>query len=305
MQLLKDREKGRVGGILTLGTFDGVHRGHKALLEASKAWAKEIDTFVEVWLYEPHPRTIVRGETLPLLTTLEEKIALLEESNVEITRVVSFTSHLASLSAVDFLNEWILSLACPKGVVLGYDHRFGKGREGSADMLRNHGIPVREVAPVMENSVPISSSHIRQLLGAGAVSEAQNLLGYPYSVGGTVRLGRREARHLGTPTANILWPIQKVRLPAGVYVGWAVLNPAHSLPAREGIPALIYLPPEGDLEVHLLSAEGDFYGSYIRVGFLEKLRSYREFQDRKSLIEQIELDLNKSRDFFGMKKDVL
>lgn len=300
MHALYDRAPGPQGGILTLGTFDGVHRGHLTLIQACRQWAGELHTHTVVWIYHPHPRTVLRGEVVPLLTTLPERMALLKAADVEVLRVISFSRELASLSAEVFVAEWIRALEAPGGVVLGYDHRFGRGREGSAQLLQQMGLPVREVPPVVIEGQPVSSSRIRQLLQKGAVAEAASLLGYPYTVGGKVVEGRQEARRLGTPTANLPWPEEKVRPAAGIYVGWAAVEPTHVLPVVQGLPALLYLPPAGPLEVHLLTEQRTLYEKELRVSFLRQLRSHQLFSDDSSLKAQVEADVAEARRYFGL-----
>lgn len=301
MWVLRDKAPGSTGGVLTLGTFDGVHQGHKALLQACLAAAQSLHTHVEVWIYHPHPRTILRGESVPLLTTLAERLYLLEQAGVEGVRVVSFTAQLGQLSAEAFIREWIETLAQPKEVILGYDHRFGRAREGSAQLLKDRGIPVVEVPPYLWEGSPISSSRIRAALSAGAVEEAQRLLGYPYTVGGYVRRGQQVARTLGTPTANLPWPAEKVRLPAGIYVGWAHIEPLMDAPVGAGEPALLYLSPAGELEVHLLhGVSSELYERPLRVSFLRYLRPHQAFSDLAALQAQVQEDLRQARRFFGM-----
>lgn len=301
MEVLHDRSAGPAGGVLTLGTFDGVHQGHVALLQACLAAAQSLHTHVEVWIYHPHPRTVLRGVSVPLLTTLEERLYLLAHAGVGVVRIVSFTTQLSQLSAEAFVREWIEGLAQPKQVVLGYDHRFGRAREGSALFLRQQGIPVGEVPPHLWEGSPVSSSRIREKLSVGAVEEAQQLLGYPYTVGGRVRRGQQVARKLGTPTANLPWPAEKVRPPAGIYVGWARIDPPEVSPVRAGEPALLYLPPMGDLEVHLLmGAPEELYEHQLRVSFLRCLRPHRAFSEPEALHAQVQEDLLQARQFFGL-----
>ncbi|MCX7607210.1 MAG: hypothetical protein N2170_08110, partial [Bacteroidia bacterium] len=121
MRFLWGREPGSRGGIVSLGTFDGVHQGHIALLRASQAWARELHTYVEIWVYHPHPRTILRQEEVPLITTLEERSFLLEEYGVEVLRVIQFSRDLSLVPAEAFVQEWLVRSADPRGVVLGYD----------------------------------------------------------------------------------------------------------------------------------------------------------------------------------------
>ncbi len=300
MEVFHDKAPGPTGGVLTLGTFDGVHLGHKALLEACLNAAHELQTHVEVWVYLPHPRSVLRGEAVPLLTTLEERLSLLAQAGVKVVRMISFTPQLAQLSAEEFVRSWIEALARPKQVILGYDHRFGRAREGSAQLLERRGLSVAEVQPYMWEGAPVSSSRVREKLILGAMEEAQGLLGYPYTVGGRVRRGQQLARQLGTPTANLPWPSEKVRPPAGSYAGRVQVEPLAALPVSEGHPALLYLPPEGDLEVHLLTTSADLYGRFLRVSFIRYLRPHQSFRELEALQWQVQEDLRQAKQFFGL-----
>nr|BAL57456.1 riboflavin kinase/FMN adenylyltransferase [uncultured Bacteroidetes bacterium] len=152
------------------------------------------------------------------------------------------------------------------------------------------GLAVREVPPLTVGEEPVSSSRIRAQIQAGKVAEAMHLLGRPYGVEGVVREGRKLARTLGVPTANLPWPQDKARPPAGSYAGWAyVPSPT---------PALLYLPPEGDLEVHLLGEEKSLYGETLKAAFLEQIRLYRPFSDLREAQEWIHRDVEAARAYF-------
>lgn len=286
-----------------MGVFDGVHKGHQHLLKACKEWAEEVGTFTEVWLYHPHPRMVLHGIQVPVLTTLEERIALLKKEGVSVVRIIPFTRELSLLSGKRYIEEWIRAVSAPCGVVLGYDHRFGKERGGSTHLLREEGFAVKEVAAFEWEGAPVSSSRVRRLLAEGAVSKAVELLGYPFLLQGVVRPGRQEARRLGVPTANIPYPPEKLRLPAGIYVGWTQVGNYHDLPVRRGIPSLLYLPPEGDLEVHLLEGqkEGEsLYGKSLSIGILDRLRPHETFDDAHTLFLQIQADVEAAKAYFSL-----
>jgi len=293
MQVVHDRQAGPRGGILTLGTFDGVHRGHQALLRVARSRAQALGTFVEVWLYHPHPRQVLRGETVPLLTLLPERLHLLEGQGVAVVRVISFTPEIAALPAEVYVTDWLQDLSAPKELVLGYDHHFGRGRAGDATFLRRYGLQVEEVPPLLEGGQPVSSSRIRRLIQAGAVTEAAQLLGRPYFVEGRVEMGRQVARQLGTPTANLPWPAEKALPPPGVYAGQAHVGKSY--------PAMLYLSPQGLLEAHLLGWEGPaLYGKTLRVDIVAFLRSHQEGLSEKAMQRQIAEDLRQVRAYWGL-----
>ncbi len=296
MQVLYDRAEGLRGGVLTMGTFDGMHRGHIRLLQETQKWAQHENTFVEVWVYHPHPREILRGERVPLLTTLSERLRLLEEKGVEVVRVVSFTPMLARLSAEQFVSEWIQAVSAPVRLVLGYDHHFGQGREGDAAFLRARGLVVEEVSALSEEGLPISSSRIRRLIQEGQMEAAYWLLGYPYFIEGRVEVGRRVARNLGTPTANVPWPSEKVCPPPGVYAGKVFLLTE----GEAAWPALLYLSPQKLLEAHLLRWSGSsLYGTPIRVELWAFIRPHKEGLQESEMQAQIQEDLLRVQAYWG------
>ncbi|MEN3041356.1 MAG: riboflavin biosynthesis protein RibF [Bacteroidia bacterium] len=299
-----DRETKSQGGVLTMGVFDGIHRGHRHLLSTCLTIARRLDTFVEVWIFHPHPRSILRGIEVPALTTVEERIALLHELGVSRVRVITFTKQFSTLSAEEFVTEWIQTLAAPRAVVLGYDHRFGSERRGSSDLLRQMGLIVEEVPPYKEGGEPISSSRIRKLLAEGMVRAARVLLGYPFTITGIVRAGKGEARRLGIPTANIPYPMEKVRLAAGIYIGWVHIDPVPVMPREGGLPGLLYIPPAGDAEVHILDRTlPELYGRKLSVGFWEYLRPHKAFATPEELHAAISSDLEKAREHFRGVQD--
>ncbi len=284
--------------VLTLGTFDGVHRGHRHLLEIARQHAHALGVALHVWVYHPHPRSVLRREAVPLLTTLAERLALLEAVGVDAVRVVHFSEALAGLSAETFVREWLLALEEPHLVILGYDHHFGRGRAGNAALLRGLGLAVEEVAPYESEGAIVSSSRIRGLIAAGAVDAAARLLSYPYAIQGTVVAGRGLARQLGTPTANVSWPLEKVRPLAGVYAGRAWIGPLQPIQGA-GMPALLYLGVEGPLEVHLLDAEpGMLYDKPITVHFLDFMRPDEPGLSVQAVQTRIQQDLAQVRAYF-------
>ncbi|MCS6895970.1 MAG: riboflavin biosynthesis protein RibF [Bacteroidia bacterium] len=299
MAVYRDREAGPKGGVLTMGVFDGIHAGHKYLLNRCVSLASELQTFVEVWIFHPHPRSVLRDIQVPALTTIEERIALLHEAGVGSVRLISFTKAFSTLSAEEFIVEWIQTLSAPRAVVIGYDHRFGRDREGSAELLKAVGLHAEEISAYERDSGPVSSSQVRQLLMNGQIRSANELLGYPFTIRGVVRPGRGEARQLGVPTANIPYPESKVRVASGIYVGRVEMDFTDALPVRGGMPALLYVPPTGDAEVHILrEKQSDLYGRRLSVGFFEYLRPHQVFSTSEELREAILSDVQRAHEYF-------
>ena len=266
---------------VAIGTFDGVHRGHRAAIET----AKEAGSRSTVVTFEPHPR-LVLGYDVQLLTTLRRRIELLEEVGPDDILVLEFTNDLSQLEPEDFVAE-ILEPIGTKTVVAAEDFRFGQGRKGDIDLLRRLGIAVVDV-PLVEG---VSSSRIRELLSAGEMREAAALLGRPHELEGTVVSGDQRGGTLGFPTANLAAE-RHLLVPAfGIYAGAA-------LGGRAAISIGVnphYGGSERRIEAFLLDFEGDLYGQKLRIELWERLRDERAFESEEALIRQIALDVEAAR----------
>lgn len=266
---------------VAIGTFDGVHRGHRAAIEA----AKDAGLRSTVVTFDPHPR-LVLGYDVQLLTTLPRRIELIEEAGPDDVLVLEFTEELSRLEPEEFVAE-VLEPIGTKTVVAAGTFRFGRGRKGDVDLLRRLGIEVREV-PVVEG---VSSSRIRELLTEGRMREAAELLGRPHELEGTVVSGDQRGGTLGFPTANLAVD-PHVLVPAyGIYAGAA-------LDGRAAISIGVnphYAGSERRIEAFLLDFEGDLYGRELRIELWERLRDERAFGSEEDLIRQIALDVDATR----------
>jgi riboflavin kinase/FMN adenylyltransferase len=265
---------------VTIGTFDGVHRGHRRVIEAAKA----ADLPTTVVTFDPHPR-VVLGNQVELLTTLERRLELLGELGVE-TLVVPFTPELA-LSTPEEFAESILRPLGTKVVVAGANFRFGRGRSGDLETLGKLGFEVRPV-PLVEG---ISSSRIRQLLRAGEIEAAAGLLGRAPEVEGTVVSGDARGGTLGYPTANLSVPAELVVPAYGIYAGRAG---DHRAAISIGVNPH-YGGEERRVEAFLLDFEGDLYGRRVVLELWRRLRDERAFASEQELIEQIRRDVEAAR----------
>lgn len=292
------------GTVVTVGTFDGVHRGHWAVLEEIRRRAAATGRRSVLVTFHPHPLRIVRPEHAPqLLTTPVEKKEVLAESGLDYAVFLSFTSTLASYSPRRFVEEILLERLGVQELVIGYDHGFGRGRSGDAETLRRIGeelgFKVDVVGPVAAGEEPISSTRIRRSLSEGDVERAREGLGRPYSLRGLVVRGDGRGRTLGFPTANLqvvgggageklipLAGIYAVRgaLRSGIHPGALHLGPR---PTFRGSPPTI--------ELHLLDFEGDLYGEEIRVDFIRFLRPVRPFTTVAALVGQMREDVELAR----------
>ncbi|HET6657233.1 MAG TPA: riboflavin biosynthesis protein RibF [Gaiellaceae bacterium] len=266
---------------VAIGTFDGVHRGHRAAIEAANG-AGLRSTVVT---FDPHPR-LVLGYDVQLLTTLRRRLELIEEAGPDDVLVLEFTEELSRLEPEEFVAEILWPIGT-KAVVAANDFRFGRGRKGDVDLLRRLGIEVVDV-PLVEG---VSSSRIRELLAAGEMREAAALLGRPHELEGTVVSGDQRGGTLGFPTANLA-VAQHLLVPAfGIYAGAA-------LDGRAAVSIGVnphYGGSERRIEAFLLDFDGDLYGRELRIELWERLRDERAFESEEELIRQIALDVEATR----------
>jgi riboflavin kinase / FMN adenylyltransferase len=266
---------------VAIGTFDGVHRGHRAAIET----AKDAGLRSTVVTFDPHPR-LVLGYDVKLLTTLPRRIELIEEAGPDDVLVLEFTEELSRLEPEEFVAE-VLEPIGTKTVVAAGTFRFGRGRKGDVDLLRRLGMDVR-VVPVVEG---VSSSRTRELLTEGRMREAAELLGRPHELEGTVVSGDQRGGTLGFPTANLAVD-PHVLVPAyGIYAGAA-------LDGRAAISIGVnphYAGSERRIEAFLLDFEGDLYGRELRIELWERLRDERAFESEEDLIRQIAFDVDATR----------
>ena len=271
---------------IAIGTFDGVHRGHRAVIEAAKATGLRS----AVVTFRPHPR-LVLGYEVELLATFERRLELLEEAGPDDLLVVDFTVELSRLPPEDFVRRTLEPLGT-RVVVAGEGFRFGSGRRGDLDLLRRLGIDVRPVE-LLEG---ISSSRIRELLRGGDVGKAAALLGRPHEISGTVVAGDQRGGTLGFPTANLAVDPDLLVPAHGIYAGDAIVGPGirHRAAVSIGVNPH-YGGAERRIEAYLLDFEGDLYGRRIEVALWRWLRAERAFTNEAELVGQIAADVDATR----------
>jgi riboflavin kinase/FMN adenylyltransferase len=290
------------GTVLTVGTFDGVHRGHQRVLECIAQRGNEQGLSSVVVTFDPHPLEIVRKEAAPPLLTLSpEKIEVIAESGINYLAIVPFTKKLQRYDAAAFVDQILRQRFHVKHLVIGHDHGFGRGRAGDVEVLRRlgetRGFTVEVISAVDGiDGVPISSTMIRQAVAAGDLERAARLLGRPYSISGRVKGGDRRGRLLGFPTIKLGAPSpRKLLPPAGVY---AVRAQTHLGPFG-GMMNLGARPTFGDetvaIEVHLFDAEGDFYDRAVRIDIVARLRDTKKFDSADALVAQLREDEQQAR----------
>lgn len=290
------------GTVLTIGSFDGVHRGHRLVLDLLAARARASGLRSVLVTFHPHPLDVVNPAAAPLLlTTAEEKAEVLVESRLDYAVVYPFTRTLASYDATQFVDEVLLRRLGMRELLVGYDHGFGRGRSGDAEVLRElgrlRGFAVTVVPPVQgRDGRPISSTSVRRAVAGGDLARAADGLARPYAVGGMVIPGAGRGRALGFRTINVAPPSpRKLLPPEGVY---AVRVQTPSGPFG-GMLNLGPRPTFGEmattLEAHLFDAEGDWYGQRVRIDFVARLRDVRKFAGPSALAAQLQVDEQMAR----------
>jgi riboflavin kinase / FMN adenylyltransferase len=266
---------------VAIGTFDGVHRGHRAVLEA----VRESGLRSTVITFDPHPR-LVLGYGVELITSLERRIELIGESGPDELLVVDFTPDLSRTEPEEFVAGYLTGLGA-RAVVAGEDFRFGAGRRGDVALLRRLGLDVRPVPLV----AGVSSSRIRELVHAGDLRGAADLLGRPFELKGLVVAGDQRGGTLGFPTANLALDPHALVPAYGIYAGEAL---GHRVAASVGVNPH-YGGSERRVEAFLLDFEGDLYGRRLRLELWERLREERAFASEEELVSQIARDVEAAR----------
>ena len=287
----------RDGSIITVGTFDGVHRGHQDVLArlAKRARSRSLPSVLVT--FDPHPLEVVNPQAAPaLLTVADEKLEVIAESGVDYVVVIPFTVAFSHLSAEAFVTEVLRARYGMSELLIGHDHGFGRGRSGDIEMLQLLGARLGfavDVVPPVESSDgrSVSSTFIRRAIAGGDLSRAAQGLGRPYSVSGRVVHGAQRGRELGFRTLNLPSPpSRKLLPPEGVYAVrvQTPLGPFGGMLNLGGRPT--FGETERNLEVHLFDAQGDWYGRTIRIDFVSRLRDIQRFDGPAALVAQLHRD---------------
>ena len=282
--------------VATTGTFDGVHLGHKKILNQLVEKAKEVGGQSVLLTFSPHPRLVLQPDTeLELLSSEREKIALLEKTGLDHLIIHPFTKDFSRTQSLDFVREFLVNIIGVKHLVIGYDHHFGRNREGSFEHLKEfgpiYGFEVEEIKALDIDTVNVSSTKIRKALKEGDVELANTYLGTAYTISGTVVKGKQIGRTLGFPTANIHYDFKHKLLPAdGVYAGILECN-GQRFKAMANLGARPTLNSEHRiLEVHCIGEEIELYNSDVQFEFKSHLRDIQDFHNLEALKEQLEID---------------
>ncbi len=283
--------------VVTIGTFDGVHLGHQEILSRIIELAKKNNGETALVTFWPHPRFVINPEddSLKLLSTFEEKAGILASLGIDHLIKIKFTREFSQWSSEKFIQEVIMSALHTKKLVIGYDHHFGKDREGSFDHLKEHsaryGFSVEEISRQDIDDVGISSTKIRTALAEGAVEKASEFLGRPYEIMGSVIQGDKIGRTLGFPTANILVEAPYKLIPEdGTYaVKVIIAGNTYNAMLNIGVRPTVN-GKERRMEAHLFDFDQKIYDEKITVLFIKRLRDEHKFDSKEALIQQLTKD---------------
>ena len=287
--------------IVTIGSFDGVHLGHACVIQHLKEKAADMDGESVIISFEPHPREVLypREQKIGILTTLEEKIAILEKYGVDHLIILKFTLEFAQQPYNDFVKKILIDKLRIKGLVVGYDHRFGKDRAGNFENLQElankYGFFLEKEVVFEENDVNVSSTKIRNALTVGDITTVNRFFGYLYSITGKVVYGHHLGHKIGFPTANIQVSDERKLLPAiGVYavkviIGQEIFNGMLNI----GIRPTVSNDGQVSCEVYIFDFSQNLYGKTITINFINRIRGERKFNDIEELRAQLQKDQEK------------
>ena len=290
--------------VVTIGTFDGVHLGHRAVFDVMKREAEKINGETVVITFFPHPKIVLGRKTpedLKFINTPQRKIKLLEEVGIDNLIIIEFTKEFAKNSSEQFIRDYIVKYLHPKKVIIGHDHHFGRNRHGSFELLvktgKQFGFEVERVEPLVVDGVTVSSTLIRDLLKDGRIKEANKFLGYEYSITGKVVHGNGIGKTIGYPTANIeIANEYKLVTANGVYA----CRVEYDGKIYGGMGNIGYRPTIDDnkftVEVNIFDFDKDIYGEIITIYFVDRLRDEVKFNSLHELKEQLADDESNARE---------
>jgi len=289
------------GAVVSVGVFDGVHLGHQAILRANLARAAELGARATVVTFREHPKSVLLGRAPRTLTSLEHRLELFRRAGIEHTLALTFDAALRDIPARDFAADLLRERLGARRLVLGFDSKFGRGREGTPEFLRALGFAVDVVEQVRVGGHAVSSTAIREAVELGDLDAAARMLGRRVAVCGDVVRGNQLGRVLGFPTANLDLH-HELRPPVGVYAGFA----RRLARAREQVPAVINIgyrptvsaerPDVPNVEAHLLDFAEELYGQGLELEFVARLRDEQRFPDVEALRRQIARDVEAARE---------
>lgn len=282
--------------VVTIGTFDGVHAGHRTIVAALTERAKEVGGESVIITFDPHPRKVVRPqEPMQLINTLEEKIELLSKTGIDHLVIVPFTPGFSALSADDYISEFLVRQFYPHTIIIGYDHHFGKERKGNFAMLQarseQFGYVLQEIPKHVLDEIDVSSTKIRNAILQSDIQTANMLLGYPFFFEGVVIKGDQLGRKLGFPTANLEYTdAEKIHLGHGVYAVYATVGGKR----KKGMMSIGVRPTlthsDERVEVNIFDWNEEIYGTVLKVEVIAFLRGQEKYDSLDQLVAQLHLD---------------
>ena len=288
--------------IVTIGMFDGVHAGHRAILNQMESLRPKNGGETVLLTFWPHPR-IFFGKTdgFGLLTTIDEKMELLEQAGLDVCLVLPFSQEFAELSPESYITEILHKGIGAKNVVIGYDHKYGKSGSGTFDLMqeygKNLGFSVEQITAYSVDSKTVSSTKVRNFISSGEIEKANQYLSYNYFLNGTVVSGRHVGRTMGFPTANLHINSEWKEIPAnGVYAGYAEFeNHRYKAVINIGTNPTVSQENKSSIEAHVIDFQGDLYGKNLRLEFSKFIRNEQRFDSLQDLQCAIANDVNESK----------
>jgi riboflavin kinase/FMN adenylyltransferase len=292
--------------VLTVGTFDGVHKGHKAILREVVNHATQVTGESILLTFEPHPRKLLfPDQPLGIITPRYQKLRLISNEGIQHIVVVPFTKEFANQSAQEYIENFMVSIFHPHSIIIGYDHRFGHDRKGDIKLLEEYAplynYELIEIPPQLIDEAAVSSTKIRHAITEGRMEDASHMLGRNYSLTGRVMHGNKLGRTLGYPTANIKPTEPEQILPAnGIYAIQAI----HNGQRYNGMLSIGYNPTVTDkkelrIEANLFDFDKEIYGDTLEIFFIKKLRDEQKFDSLEDLKEQLHKDKEESLKLIG------
>ncbi len=283
--------------VLTIGTFDGVHKGHKAILREVVRHAKTVSGESVLLTFEPHPRKLLfPDQPLGIITPLDQKLQLINDTGIEHIVVVPFTKEFSELSAQKYIEQFLVNIFHPHSIVIGYDHRFGQDRIGDLHLLEQYApiynYELIEIPEQLIDEAAVSSTKIRNAIREGRMEDARQMLDRNYTIRGTVIHGNKIGRTLGYPTANILPENKEQIIPSlGIYAIQAIYDGRQ----YNGMLSIGYNPTVTDkkelrIEANLFDFDKEIYGDALEIAFIKKLRDEQKFNSLEALKEQLHKD---------------
>ncbi len=281
---------------LCLGFFDGIHQGHQIVIKNTVNFAKQNGLKSALITFSEHPLCLLHGYDVKYISTLKEKLNLIEKLGIDYVYIVDFDRELAQKSAYDYLKDVLVKNFKPKAITTGFNHYFGMKKQGNTEFLYNHqkefGYKYFEIPPITYNNTVVSSTIIKEALTNGDIILANNLLGHKFSFSSVVQSGQKIGRTINFPTINLEYPINIVKIPYGVYaVNVEYNNKKYKAIANWGLKPTVNNTTMPTFEAHLLNFSQDIYGKPVKVEINDFIRNEIKFLSVKELKKQIEIDI--------------